>query len=90
MKLKRAFMDVIVRPITKAKMALIADRLFDINIHHGRGGIRSAEIHSVASGRISGIVTREIPITQETCHTEQHKFTVRDGVLRYLGHKRRV
>lgn len=90
MKLKRAFMEVVVRPITKAKMALIADRLFDINYHHGEGAISFVEINSIASGRISGVVTREVPTDRNAQRVEKHKFTIRDGVLRYIKHKRHV
>jgi hypothetical protein len=83
-------MEIKVAPLAKHRLAVIADMLYNINIDYGRGCIRAVEIHSMASGRVSGTVTREIPTSRTTQNIEYDKFTVRAGVLRFIGKQRKV
>ena len=90
MKLKREHMTITVRPLTKSQIARIADALHHINLYQGAGVITNVDIHSVASGRISGTATREIPISRTDQIIEAKKFTVRAGVLRFIGEQRKL
>ena len=85
MQLSYLSMKIVVEPIPKHRLKVIADMLFNININYGKGGIACVQIVSVAGNRISGIVTREIPLSPSSCRTESRKFSVKKGTVRFLG-----
>lgn len=85
--MKYGTMEIVVAPLAKHRLAVIADMLYNINIAHGRGCIAEVKIDSAASGRVSGRIVREIVNAVGFISKDEQKFTVRNNIIRCMGHR---